>query len=102
MGDDAVRFINDTPDSSNCLKGLVFRLFPMADGRAVSMTFRRTLVGPSACSWCPVVGWPSHIPDLGDVSGTVTLDGRPFAKAHVAFEPGMGRQSIGITDGEGP
>lgn len=47
-------------------------------------------------------GWPARIPDLGDVSGTVTLDGRPFAKATVAFELGMGRQSIGITDGEGP
>ena len=46
-------------------------------------------------------GKPSHFPDLGDVSGTVTLDGRPFAKANVTFEPGAGRPSIGVTDAQG-
>jgi len=35
------------------------------------------------------------------VSGTVTLDGRPFAKANVAFEPGQGRPSFGATDAQG-
>lgn len=46
-------------------------------------------------------GRPSHLPELGDVSGTVTLDGRPFAKANVAFEPGQGRPSLGTTDAQG-
>jgi hypothetical protein len=46
-------------------------------------------------------GRPSHLPDLGYVSGTVTLDGRPFAQANVAFEPGQGRPSLGTTDAQG-
>jgi hypothetical protein len=46
-------------------------------------------------------GKPSHFPDLGDVSGTVTLDGRPLDKVNVAFEPGEGRPSIGVTDAQG-
>ncbi len=46
-------------------------------------------------------GRPSHIPELGYVSGLVTLDGRPFPKANVAFEPGVGRPSLAITDAQG-
>ena len=46
-------------------------------------------------------GKPSHFPDLGDVTGTVTLDGRPFAKVNVTFEPGAGRPSFGVTDAQG-
>jgi len=46
-------------------------------------------------------GRPAHIPELGDVSGTVTLDGRPLAKATVAFEPAEGRPSLGTTDAQG-
>jgi hypothetical protein len=46
-------------------------------------------------------GRPSHLPELGQVSGTVKLDGRPFAKANIAFEPGEGRPSLGTTDAQG-
>jgi hypothetical protein len=46
-------------------------------------------------------GRPSHLPELGDVSGTVTLDGRPIARATVSFEPGQGRTSLGTTDAQG-
>jgi len=45
---------------------------------------------------------PSQGPTLGQVSGTVTLDGTPLAHATVLFTPaGMGRTSQGITDGHG-
>jgi hypothetical protein len=46
-------------------------------------------------------GRPAHFPELGDVSGTVRLDGRPVVKANVAFEPSEGRPSLGITDAQG-
>jgi hypothetical protein len=46
-------------------------------------------------------GRPSHLPELGYVSGTVRLDGRPVVKANVAFEPSEGRPSLGITDAQG-
>jgi len=41
-------------------------------------------------------------PDLGDVQGTVTLDGQPLAQATVVFRPaGGGRASQGITNEAG-
>ena len=71
------------PSPVNCSPGLIVGL---AAGVAIL-----------ACG----CGKPSHFPDLGGVSGTVTLDGRPFAKANVAFEPGQGRPSFGATDAQG-
>jgi hypothetical protein len=39
--------------------------------------------------------------DLGEVKGTVTLDGQPLAKAVVAFNPEKGPSSGAITDETG-
>lgn len=38
---------------------------------------------------------------LGDVAGTVSLDGNPLPRAVVAFEPQNGRPSYGTTDDDG-
>ena len=46
-------------------------------------------------------GKPAHIPDLGEVSGTVTLDGQPLADATINFSPAEGRPSFGKTDAAG-
>ncbi len=43
---------------------------------------------------------PEH-PDVGRVSGTVTLDGQPLAEATVMFQPTQGRASIATTDSAG-
>ena len=43
-------------------------------------------------------------PQLGEVTGRVTLDGRPLAEARVTFCPAegtAGRESVGFTDAEG-
>lgn len=40
-------------------------------------------------------------PDLGQVGGTVALDGSPLANATVSFKPHAGKGSFGITDGDG-
>jgi len=40
-------------------------------------------------------------PDLGQVSGVVTMDGAPLAGVQVSFAPSEGRESHGITDAEG-
>jgi len=40
-------------------------------------------------------------PELGDVSGTVTLDGQPLANASVTFSPAQGRGSDATTDAQG-
>lgn len=52
-------------------------------------------------------GGGEKLPELTNVTGTVTLDGKPLEKARVAFEPkeanekGRGRTSIAYTDAAG-
>ncbi len=53
---------------------------------------------------CAIAGCSSgssDIPPLGEVSGTVTLDGTPVANAEVSFLPASGSPSVGKTDDEG-
>jgi hypothetical protein len=58
--------------------------------------------------WClvtgaflvPGCGKPEH-PEVGRVSGVVTLDGQPLADATVMFQPTEGRASIATTDSAG-
>lgn len=45
-------------------------------------------------------GGPEH-PDVGEVSGTVTLDDKPLAEASIMFQPSNGRASTGTTDANG-
>jgi len=40
-------------------------------------------------------------PELADVAGVVTLDGKPLAKAMVSFKPQRGRPSLAETDDAG-
>ncbi|MCA9015868.1 MAG: hypothetical protein KDA77_11095 [Planctomycetaceae bacterium] len=40
-------------------------------------------------------------PELGTVTGVVTMDGQPLANVVVSFEPAQGRPSIGKTDDSG-
>lgn len=40
-------------------------------------------------------------PDLGQVEGKVTLDGKPLSGATVQFQPEQGRPSKGVTDESG-
>lgn len=46
-------------------------------------------------------GGPSDTPDTGEVSGTITVDGKPQAGLQVSFQPESGRPSIGTTDDSG-
>lgn len=46
-------------------------------------------------------GGPDDMPELGQVAGTVTLDGSPLEGAEIAFQPTEGRPSHGTTDAEG-
>ncbi len=45
-------------------------------------------------------GGPEH-PDVGSVSGTVTLDSKPLPQATLMFQPSQGRGSMGTTDDQG-
>ena len=55
-----------------------------------------SVLGLSGCSWTP-----SDEPELGTVSGTVTMDGRPLPGVWVGFAPATGRSSNGLTDKNG-
>ncbi|MCA9014015.1 MAG: hypothetical protein KDA77_01675 [Planctomycetaceae bacterium] len=44
---------------------------------------------------------PGDQPDLGTVTGTVTLDEKPLAGVMVVFSPESGRSSMGTTDDAG-
>jgi hypothetical protein len=54
-----------------------------------------TFLGLSGC------GGPSDQPELGQVKGTVTLDGKPLSGMAVVFQPDNGRSAHGRTDAEG-
>jgi hypothetical protein len=40
-------------------------------------------------------------PELGQVTGTITLDGKPLSGIAVVFQPDNGRPARGMTDAEG-
>jgi len=46
-------------------------------------------------------GKPSDMPQLGAVTGTITLDGKPLEKVTVVFESDSGRSAFGSTDSSG-
>ncbi len=46
-------------------------------------------------------GAPGNRPELGSVTGIVTLDGQPQAGVIVSFQPEKGRGSFGLTDEQG-
>lgn len=50
--------------------------------------------------WLLGCGGADH-PDVGKVSGTVTLDQKPLAEATIMFQPPNGRASTGTTDSNG-
>jgi len=52
------------------------------------------------CCYLVGCGGPEH-PDVGRVSGVVTLDGKPLPEATVMFQPTEGRASIATTDSAG-
>ena len=46
-------------------------------------------------------GSGSDQPELGEVTGTITMDGKPLAATIVVFSPDNGRPARGRTDAEG-
>lgn len=49
----------------------------------------------------PGCGGPSDQPELGQVHGAITLDGKPLSGVAVVFQPDSGRPARGRTDAEG-
>ncbi|MEX2169163.1 MAG: carboxypeptidase-like regulatory domain-containing protein [Pirellulales bacterium] len=55
-----------------------------------------------ACAALSMIGCGSgHLPELGTVSGIVTLDGQPLEGATVQFTPSLGRVSRARTGSDG-
>ena len=67
-------------------------------------SFRYTKILPLAFVFLlPLAGCSggANLPELGQVSGTVTLDGQPLDGATIEFVPEKGRPSSAITDESG-
>lgn len=67
--------------------------YHMTDSLAIRLCFASLL-------WFTGCGGPAH-PDVGRVSGVITLDGQPLPEATVMFQPTQGRASIATTDAAG-
>ncbi|NLX96215.1 MAG: carboxypeptidase regulatory-like domain-containing protein [Rhodopirellula sp.] len=60
------------------------------------------LLAVMAITGCLGCGPSADVPDLGQVQGTVTLDGAPLPGASIRFEPkGEGAMATGLTDASG-
>jgi len=55
----------------------------------------------AACLLAGCSSKPEDMPELGQVSGTITLDGQPLEGAEITFEPQAGTLSVGSTDETG-
>ena len=61
-----------------------------------------TILAVVGLALLPAAGCSDSGPELGTVSGTVTLDGKPLPKATIEFQPGPGGSpSYGDTDEDG-
>ncbi len=49
----------------------------------------------------PGCGGAGDQPELGEVTGVITLDGKPLSGVAVVFQPESGRPARGMTDAEG-
>ncbi len=68
------------------------------------MTFRHSASFALICAFLGVITGGCRSgdqPELGDVSGTVTLDGKPLGGVIIVFKPDVGRSAAGITDAQG-
>lgn len=84
---------------------LLFRFdnVPRFPQEFLATPFRSALLFSALCL-CFAAGCGSgggDAPELGTVSGTVTLDGSPLRGAMVTFYPAAGRASFGETDAQG-
>lgn len=72
----------------------ITRLFPVF--RSARLAGAMCLLAAGGCG-----GNPAVYPPLAEVSGVVTLDGKPIEAALVTFKPEEGRNAGGETDAEG-
>ena len=64
---------------------------------------RLASISITGCIFCLAIGCggPDDEPELGTVSGVVTMEGKPLSGVWIGFAPELGRSSMGMTDKEG-
>ena len=67
----------------------------------VDLRFPASALATCGLFLCVAIGCGRSGPELVDVQGVVTLDGRPLDRATVTFQPPAGRFSVAETDAEG-
>ncbi|HWL08498.1 MAG TPA: carboxypeptidase-like regulatory domain-containing protein [Planctomicrobium sp.] len=66
------------------------------------MYFRLTVILMSASLFSGCFGSPGDQPEIGPVTGTITLDGKPLPWAKIYFDPvSGGRTSTAVSDDNG-
>jgi hypothetical protein len=65
--------------------------------RSLLFAFLATILG--ICAGCSSHG--PDMPELGEVQGSITLDGKPLDGVSIYFKPDVGRQSIAKADANG-
>lgn len=71
------------------------------DGHWLTACFAAALWSACVLFSCGCSAKPKDMPELGAVTGTVTLDGKPLDKVTVVFESESGRSAFGSTDASG-
>lgn len=69
--------------------------------RNIQQEFLYALCLMTVCLLAGCSGGSADTPELGLVSGTITLDAKPLPRASISFEPKSGAPSVGMTDNEG-
>ena len=76
-----------------------FQIAPKHVGRmTLTLAWLLVMAGLPSLVGC---GGGGDMPDLGTVTGVVTLDGQPLSGAQVTFSPESGRPSTAETGGDG-
>src|SRR5262245_49070668 len=82
--------------AASFVRGLNRRQGPMYD-RSLQFASRLLLLGGALLAGCS----GGDRPELGYVSGTVTMDGEPLVGVIVTFKPEQGRPAVDVTDADG-
>jgi len=69
--------------------------------RSKHMRFSFSLMALCLLTMTGCGGGPDDLPEIGQVTGVVTVDGSPKGNLIVSFQPEGGRPAMGTTDAEG-
>jgi hypothetical protein len=106
MSDEGLRLAVNAVREKSVRHHLPETIPPGGSAKWFRTLFSRTVLAKPGSLFCLVaallIGGCGGRSDLGEVSGTVTLEGEPLANARIVFQPqSQGSASFGMTDEQG-